>query len=394
MAPPRSRAAAKTKPETPDEAAVETPEPETVEAEPWPKPTNVIEAIAAVMRDVTFVGKDGYNEHNKFNFRGIDGTVNALGPVFRKHGLVVIPRLVKATHDQVETGARRTLMNWTRVEVAFAFYGPGGALDTVEAITPGESFDSGDKGTAKAMSVAFRTALLQAFALPTQERDPDADSHEVSNRLTGAEVQAAVAKALELADTEGRDPIPALKVVWDEYGQTALEGVQIETKAGSVTGAAYINQWVDYITTKRQQEAEARKAEQDAAAEGASKQADEETEQPAAQPESDAPTERVDPHVILADEIKGQAQVLGITAAAHVKPLVEAHEGAQRVADLPAAKVLTWVVEQRAHVIAALREQGRAQEAAAYHAAPPVFATWAQLTSLREDERAQEPARA
>ena len=36
--------------------------------------------------------------------------------------------------------------------------------------------DSGDKATAKAMSVAFRTALLQVFFLPTDEKDPDEDS--------------------------------------------------------------------------------------------------------------------------------------------------------------------------------------------------------------------------
>jgi hypothetical protein len=393
MAPPRAKStaaakiaeAAKVTPAEPDEQAV-------VEAEQAPPPANVIEAIAAVMRDVTFVGKDGYNEQNRFNFRGIDGTVNALGPVFRKYGLVVLPRLLADTHEQVETGRNRTLMNWTRVTVEYRFFGPGGAQDVIEVVTPGESFDSGDKGTAKAMSVAFRTALLQAFALPTQERDPDADSHEVSTRLTGAEVQAKVAQALEQAEVEDRDPIAALKVVWDDYGQTALEGVQIETKNGTVTGAAYINQWVEYITTKRREQAEAKKAEQDAAAEGATAQTAE--QQPAAAPEGEAP--KMSAHAILGDEIMGQAQALGIAPAAHVEPLIAAVEGAQRTADVPPAQVLKWVIEQRPRVVAALREQGRAQEAAAYEAAPPAWATWAELTAPREDARtdAQEPAHA
>ena len=49
----------------------------------------------------------------------------------------------------------------------------------VHAVTPGESLDTSDKGTAKAMSVAYRIALLQIFALPTQEptTDPDSEYH-------------------------------------------------------------------------------------------------------------------------------------------------------------------------------------------------------------------------
>jgi hypothetical protein len=35
--------------------------------------------------------------------------------------------------------------------------------DHIDTETPGEAFDAGDKATAKAMSVAFRTCLLQAL---------------------------------------------------------------------------------------------------------------------------------------------------------------------------------------------------------------------------------------
>jgi hypothetical protein len=48
--------------------------------------------------------------------------------------------------------------------------------------TPGEAFDSGDKSTAKAMSVAYRTALLQALTLPTDEPDPDETVEELAPR--------------------------------------------------------------------------------------------------------------------------------------------------------------------------------------------------------------------
>ena len=44
-----------------------------------------------------------------------------------------------------------------------------------------EAWDSGDKAAPKAMSVAFRTALLQALALPTDDPDPDSQSYERDN---------------------------------------------------------------------------------------------------------------------------------------------------------------------------------------------------------------------
>ena len=43
--------------------------------------------------------------------------------------------------------------------------------------------DAGDKATAKAMSVAFRTALLQSLCLPTDDIDPDAQSYERSEKV-------------------------------------------------------------------------------------------------------------------------------------------------------------------------------------------------------------------
>jgi hypothetical protein len=48
----------------------------------------------------------------------------------------------------------------------------------LEATVAAEALDYGDKATPKSMSVAFRTALLQALALPTDEADPDTQTYE------------------------------------------------------------------------------------------------------------------------------------------------------------------------------------------------------------------------
>lgn len=141
------------------------------------KPT-VIEAFAAVMAEVSVVTKDGKYEGGKtrYNFRGIDGVMNAVGPVLRRHGVVIVPTVLDATYREVEAGANRTLMRECTVKVRYTVYGPGGDSFTGEVY--GEALDSSDKGTAKATSVAYRIFLLQALTIPTDEPDPDESRHE------------------------------------------------------------------------------------------------------------------------------------------------------------------------------------------------------------------------
>jgi hypothetical protein len=136
---------------------------------------SVIEALALVMQDVTHVGKEGFNEQQRYRFRGIDGVMNSVGPALRKVGVVVTPILDTAEHRDVQTSTGKSSRE-TTVTVTYRFYGPHG--DYIDTRVPGESMDFGDKGTPKAMSVAFRTALLQVLCLPTDEPDADQQTYE------------------------------------------------------------------------------------------------------------------------------------------------------------------------------------------------------------------------
>jgi hypothetical protein len=135
----------------------------------------VVAAVSAVMGDVQSVGKDGRNQSQGFNFRGIDAVLNAVGPALRKHGVIVTPKVLTYTAGTYQT-SKGALMHSVTVEVEFTFHGPAG--DTLVCSALGEAADSGDKATSKAHSVAFRTALLQALCIPTDEPDPDETSHE------------------------------------------------------------------------------------------------------------------------------------------------------------------------------------------------------------------------
>ena len=137
---------------------------------------NVYEAMTAVMRSVGAVAKKDQNTFHRFNFRGIDATVNALSPAFREHGVTVRPgEVLSCEYEKFQT-AKGGVSITCRLIVRYVFTGPEG--DSVDAVVAAEAADTGDKATPKAMSVAFRTALLQTFALPTDEVDPDAHSYE------------------------------------------------------------------------------------------------------------------------------------------------------------------------------------------------------------------------
>ncbi|CAB4134816.1 Essential recombination function protein [uncultured Caudovirales phage] len=134
--------------------------------------------LTQVMTDAGAVKKGDFNSHQKFNFRGIDAVINAVSPALRKHGVVVVPTVITSDYESVQVGQNRTVMGHARITITYTFYAPDGS--NVAATVSAESMDSGDKATAKAYSVAFRTALLQTLCLPTDEADPDSDTYERS----------------------------------------------------------------------------------------------------------------------------------------------------------------------------------------------------------------------
>ena len=132
---------------------------------------SVVTLMHQVMLAVKSIGKSDFNDFHKFSFRGIDTILDHVGPAFREYGIVTLPDLLDLSAESVKSSKDKP-MRLTTVRVKYTFIGPAG--DTVEATVPGEAWDSEDKGSAKAMSVAFRTALIQVLSIPTKERDPHA----------------------------------------------------------------------------------------------------------------------------------------------------------------------------------------------------------------------------
>jgi len=147
----------------------------------------VYAAINAVQSDLCADGiaKDRKNTIQGFSFRGIDAVYNALSPLLVKHGLLILPRCT--ARDVVERHtAKGNLSLDVTVTVEYDFIAiKDGSIKTVGPMY-GQAMDTGDKATSKAMSIAYKYAVFEAFSIPL-EGSEDADS---STTELGAQAQS------------------------------------------------------------------------------------------------------------------------------------------------------------------------------------------------------------
>jgi len=159
--------------------------------------------------------------------------------VFRSLRIVPVPMLQNIDYRDVQTSNGKPSRE-TTLQVTYRFYGPAG--DHVDVTVPGESMDSSDKGTAQAMSVAYRTALLQLLCIPTDEPDPDSFQPERGRpRESFADAKPAArpfqpgADAQELmAGVNAAAHQGALARVWDRTVDAYKKGVIAEAEANWV----------------------------------------------------------------------------------------------------------------------------------------------------------------
>lgn len=162
----------------------------------------VHQALNKVMGDVQAVKKDSKNQAQRFNFRGIDAVMNAVGPALRKYGVTILPEDVDVHRSNGTTASGKQTAEVV-VKVTYRVYGPGG--DSIHGKVAAEAMDFGDKAIAKAMSVAYRTFLLQALTIPTDDPDPDGESFErgVPKRIGGSQENRGTSENTPLPTEQG-----------------------------------------------------------------------------------------------------------------------------------------------------------------------------------------------
>jgi hypothetical protein len=140
----------------------------------------VYTAIAAVTTELarTGIAKSQINAAEHYAYRGIDDVMGRLAPLLARHRLCILPRVLERTSCERHGGKDGLLLS-VALKVAFDLVSArDGSMHTIEAY--GEALDAGDKATSKAMSAAFKYAVLQAFCVPVQgSEDADASSYRL-----------------------------------------------------------------------------------------------------------------------------------------------------------------------------------------------------------------------
>lgn len=156
--------------------------------------------VLEVMKEVQGLAKKDKNTSQGFNFRGIDAVMNVVGPALRRHGGFITPT-VEDVSTSVATTKSGGSLNICRLKVTYSVFGSEG--EPITGTVAAEAMDSGDKATAKAMSVAYRTFLLQLLCLPTDEPDPDSFSYELGSKQEQDDLYILAGQQFYNGDIEG-----------------------------------------------------------------------------------------------------------------------------------------------------------------------------------------------
>jgi hypothetical protein len=166
----------------------------------------VYKAINAVARELGRVGipKTNFNSIGRYQYRSIDDVLHGLSPLLAKHRLCALPRVLERTSVE-RVGLNGSYRSMVSLKIAYDLVSAQDAsIHTIEIF--GEAHDDSDKATARAMSSAFKSAMLQAFCIPVSGSDyPDSPPTKV----------------------EGRELQPAPVQGWDHWADDIKEMVSI-----------------------------------------------------------------------------------------------------------------------------------------------------------------------
>jgi hypothetical protein len=142
----------------------------------------IFKAMSLIMKEVGAIGKDKKADPRMggYAYRGIESVYNGLQTVMAKHEVFSVPKVLTRTDTERKTANGGILYHVSAV-IQYTFYHSDGS--SVIAEVYGEGMDTGDKASNKAMSIAHKYALTQAFCLMTEDViDPDDERPEVPKK--------------------------------------------------------------------------------------------------------------------------------------------------------------------------------------------------------------------
>lgn len=195
-------------------------------------------SMLAVMRGIGAISKSKTNSTQGFKYRGIDQVYAAVHPMLIEHGIFMTSEILERFRDERETNKGGVLF-YTQLKMRYWFNAEDGSRVPTEVV--GEGMDSGDKASNKAMAVAHKYAILQAFCVPTEEvDDPDAQTHQVKAKpkqsappATQTQTRAAAPAAEKKSSPSGQMQSPLTVTVLNTAQKADKKGkamVVVKTK--------------------------------------------------------------------------------------------------------------------------------------------------------------------
>ena len=145
------------------------------------EPMGVVQAIAKIMAEIPAIGKDGKADpaQGGYRYRGIEQITAAAQSLMARHGVIFAPEVTQS--EVVDITVNNKPWTDTRLWVKYRIYGPDGshiAVGPLMAI----GRDNSDKGANKAITQAYKQALLQVFCVSDGKDDTDGSTHEADER--------------------------------------------------------------------------------------------------------------------------------------------------------------------------------------------------------------------
>lgn len=151
---------------------------------------NIYQRIADVMRDVQYLTKDDEVDAGmgkKYRAITEEKVTRTVRESMVKNGLVMFPTVMQThlTSETVQTAKGERINRITHIDVDYVIANVDEPSEQIVVASSGTGVDTQDKGIGKAMTYAYKYALLRTFAIPTGE-DPDQIASDVyTDKLYG-----------------------------------------------------------------------------------------------------------------------------------------------------------------------------------------------------------------
>lgn len=211
----------------------------------------IYSAVAKVMQEVKWIGKDNHNKEQNYDFASIDAFMAAVGPICAENGLVTI--IDENVREFVEKPGRYGPTQWVSITYQITtWHKSGEKLPTVRRHV--EVIRNGPQAYGAAQSYVLKQYYRGLFAIPTGDKD-DPDHGTTPEEPVGKRPQEAPKKI-------GADQFQQIKALIESTGTNEAKVCQFMKVNELIEMNA--NQAADVIAMLKKKQAKI-EAEHDAA---------------------------------------------------------------------------------------------------------------------------------